>query len=119
MLGKTAARHDKNNHEEHEGTKITKLETTDAKESKPADFSSCPSYLRDRRGYLFVTGGCRSLLIQGLRVFHLIRDHPGELAALQQLTALTAAAGYLVLRRADCLFGAPAGFHPQQVAVAP
>ena len=46
------------------------------------------------------------------------QDDPRELAALQQLAALSAAAGDLVFRRADRLLRAAAGFDGHQIAIA-
>src|SRR5215216_2014917 len=45
-------------------------------------------------------------------------DDPGELAALQQLAALTAAAGDLIFRRADRLLRAARGLDRHQIAIA-
>src|SRR5688572_20451780 len=56
--------------------------------------------------------------IERRRVFHVGRYHPRKLPPLEQFPSFAAPAGNLVLRGADRLLAAPAGFHPHQVPVA-
>src|SRR4051812_16414621 len=49
---------------------------------------------------------------------HRRRDDPGELPALEEFAAFSAATGDLVLRGADRLLGPASGFDRQQIAVA-
>ena len=79
------------------------------------------SLLARLRGTLYCKRGDRAVgTSNGQRRRRLGRrpEDPGELAALQQLAALAAAAGHLVLAGADGLFGAARGFDRQQIAVA-
>src|SRR5688572_18425051 len=52
------------------------------------------------------------------RILDLLRDHPQELASLEQFPPLAAPPGDLVLRRADGLFRPAAGLHAHDVAIA-
>src|SRR5687767_2101865 len=67
-----------------------------------------------RRRILLDRGNLRVLN----RIFDLSRDHADEFAPLQELPALATAAGDLVFRGADRLFGAAAGLDPHQVTFA-